>query len=381
MTDPIEAAVEVTPAEAFDQAIAAKRAEREDAPPVAAAPPPEPPAPEPNPETPADAGVSASTAPEDDLAALPPAVRARLEKAEQDLARERSEKLAALGRLRPTQQRLAELERIARTAQPSPAAAPAAPEASTGDSYYDSPEWKEYERDWPREAAVQRKRDEANQQRIAAAEAKLAEREKALEARLARFDAQDQEQEVEAAYATLDASHPDWRELALPPSDLDPAQVVEARWQPGGRLPIAPDTLQAEAIAIPTQQGPVVLRREYYDWLSAQVPKVQELQLSTDPADAIWLMDHYKRDSARAELQLAHEAQLATTPAALVPPDPNAAAALQAHQRRQTARASAVAPDLRGGSPPAARVDPSGLPPADQFDHAMRLLRERRQQT
>jgi hypothetical protein len=120
------APVEVTAADAFDQVMQAKRAER------VGDPPPEPVIETKTPETPADAGVSASEPQEIDLEALPPAVRARLEKAEADIkakeaevAKERSEKLAAIGRLGPTQRQLAELQR--ERAKPAPAKAEPAP--------------------------------------------------------------------------------------------------------------------------------------------------------------------------------------------------------------------------------------------------------------
>jgi hypothetical protein len=379
MSDTNTEVQEVTPAAAFDQVIQAKRAEREGAPPIET-PPPDPVAITPTPETPADAGVSASTAQETeevDLAALPPSGRAKLEKYDADLkareaeiAKERSEKLAALGRLGPTQRRLAELERKSQAAPTQPAAAPAAP---SPDSYYDSDEWKGYERDFPVEAAIQRKRDEVAQQRIAKAEAKLAEVDQAIQSRLAVVDQIVGQQDTQNEYAVLEAAHPNWRDLTTP-ADVSPDKVAKVQWQPGQTgLPIAPDTLQADAIAIPTAEGEIVLKRDYYNWLASQDEDIQRWQFSTSGAKNARLLDLYVRDSALADL---HEAQQQAAPVI----DPNAAQALKAQQRREQARAAAVTPDLRGGSQPVARVDVARLPEADQFDHAMRQIREKRRQ-
>jgi hypothetical protein len=367
------APVEVTAADAFDQVMQAKRAER------VGDPPPEPVIETKTPETPADAGVSASEPQEIDLEALPPAVRARLEKAEADIkakeaevAKERSEKLAAIGRLGPTQRQLAELQR--ERAKPAPAKAEPAPVET---DYYASAEWKEYERDFPTEAARERKRDEAAAKRIAAAEQKLAEIEQATASRLAKVDQLVGQQDTHNEYAVLDAAHPDWRELVEPAADVSPDKVARVNWQDGmTALPVAPSDLKAEAIVIPTQDGDVVLKRDYYDWLASQDEDIQRWQFNPSGTKASRLLDAYKRDLALADLHDA-QASAASEPAA---PDPQAAAALAAQQRREQARAAAVTPDLRGGSQPAARVDVARLPEADQFDHALRQLRERRRQ-
>jgi hypothetical protein len=185
------------------------------------------------------------------------------------------------------------------------------------------------------------------------------------------------QQDTHNEYAVLDAAHPDWRELVEPAADVSPDKVARVNWQDGmTALPVAPSDLKAEAIVIPTQDGDVVLKRDYYDWLASQDEDIQRWQFNPSGTKASRLLDAYKRDLALADLHDA-QASAASEPAA---PDPQAAAALAAQQRREQARAAAVTPDLRGGSQPAARVDVARLPEADQFDHALRQLRERRRQ-
>lgn len=320
-------------AEIFDQAMAARRAAQEAPPDTEAA--------HESPETPADdAGVSASgadDAPEFDESTLPEAVRQRLERAAQleaDLQRERSNTLAALNRLQPTQRRLAELERqFAQGAQP-PAAAPAPPQESTADSFYDSDEWKAYERDFPQEAAAQRKVYDRQLARIAQAEAKFNEIDQRLNQRLARVDEFVGRQTKNSELEALTQAHPDWQEL-----------------------------VQGDAAT------------DFQVWLSSQDEDIQKWIHSDSAAKNIQLLDFYKRDRALADLHTAH------ADAAAPDTDPNAAAALRAHQRREQTRAQRVAPDLRGASPAVARKDTSQMSDSELFDHLMRERRRQARQT
>ncbi len=334
-------------AAAFDAAVAERRLqEREPELPEADADPgPDPADTESQQEPAPEAGSSVSgvstPAPADEpiaLDALPPAVRARVERAQQleaELHQERSDKIAALNRLQPTQRRLSDLERQLANASKTPAA-PAPVPAPAADSLFDSPEWKRYEADFPSEAAIQRKAHEAALSRISDAETKLTQRMQQAEQKFGQVDAFAKEQATSHEMAALNHAHPDWQELVFPASQEHAVQV-----------------------------GDKVLDRTFVEWLTVQNPAIQGLFGSDYAQDNIDLMWAYKRDLALAERH-------AGTPTVT----PEAEAAQRAHQRRDQARAASVSPDLRG-QPAAARVDISQMSEADQFDY---LARQRRRQ-
>lgn len=339
----------------FDALIAARREEVSDtpAPPVADDPPPEPAADEPesHDEPAPEAGSSVSggenSAPDDaiDLETLPPAVRAKIERAAQleaELQRERSDKLAALNRLQPTQRRLSDLERQLATASKTPPAAAPVASAPVPDpsavSPFDTPEWKDYEHNFPQEAKIQRKAHEAAIARIAKAEEQLAARLQQAEQKFGRVDQFVQEQAVSREMAALSNAHPDWQDLVLPRDASEAVQIGEN----------------------------AVVNRQFAEWLSVQNPAVQGLFGSNAAQDNIDLMHAYKRDIALAELHMA-------APSAPVA-SPDAEAALRAHQRREQTRSTSVAPDLRGQSA-AARVSTQNMDSAALFDHLMRQRR------
>lgn len=335
----------------FDALIAARREEVSDtpAPPVADDPPPEPAADEPesHDEPAPEAGSSVSggenSAPDDaiDLETLPPAVRARIERAAQleaELQRERSDKLAALNRLQPTQRRLSDLERqLATVSKTPPAPVASAPVPESAASMFDTPEWKQFAQEFPQEAAIQRKFHEASFARIAKAESELAARLQQADEKFGRVDQFVQEQAVTREMAALSEAHPDWQELVYPHDPSDAVQIGENRF----------------------------IARQFAEWLAVQNPAVQGLFGSNAAQDNIDLMHAYKRDIALAELHAAPAPAVAS---------PEAEAAQRAHQRREQTRSTSVAPDLRGQSA-AARVSTQNMDSAALFDHLMRQRR------
>jgi hypothetical protein len=358
MSDPSE--VVLSEAEQFDALIAAKREE-------AGQPPPDDPAPPITPDEPApEAGSSfvegeTAEAPADaiDLDTLPPAVRARLEAAaalEETLKKERIERDAAIGRVAPTQRALVQRDRelaelrqeLARLKTPAPQATPAATDAEPD---YDSPEWKQYEAEFPNEAKAIRKVNEAQAKRLAAAEARIADFEKRAGERLGVVDRIVEDQTKTRELAALNEAHPDWRDLVLPASQDAAVSVEVPTRQPDGSQRYVEYAVSPDFAA----------------WFEAQHPDKQRWLSSNSAAENIELVADFKRDLYLAQM---HEA---AAPAATVTPE--AEAALKAQQRRQQALASSVAPDLRGGSPSAARADTSKLSDAELFDH---LARQRR---
>jgi hypothetical protein len=274
--------------------------------------------------------------PDIDLASLPESVRARIEKAEQlerDLAKERSDRLAALNRLQPTQRRLADLERqlaqVSKPAAPAATAAPAAPDIG-------SPKWDAWAKNFPEEAEAILERDAKRDATISELEKRLAQLQQTVEPKLGAVDSFVQEHTKSRELAALSEAHPDWQQIVFPQSDDDAVQLGEA-----------------------------VVSRTFGAWLSVQNPVVQQLYGSNSAQDNADLLDMFKRDNALAQL---HQT---------APPSPEAEAAARAHQRREHARASSVAPDLRGQSA-AARVDPTQMSDTELFDHLVRQRKANR---
>jgi hypothetical protein len=336
--------------EQFDALIAERRAaESGDPPPQEVIPESNEPAPEAGSSVVGSENAeSAPDAPaEIDLDSLPPHVRARVERAaalETEIARERSDKLAALNRLQPTQRRLAELERkVAESAKPAPQVSP---DASDAEPDYGSPEWKQYEAEFPNEAKAIRKVNESLARRLAAAEARIADSEKRTGEKLGTVDELMQERAKARETAALSEVHPDWSELVLPTDQSDAVHVGNT-----------------------AQNEPIYLKRQFFDWLSVQDEDIQKWFGSDSANKNIALMDQYKRDLALADW---HERSTAPAETAITP---EAEAAARKAQRREQNRASSVAPDLRGGSSAVARVDTSQMSDADLFDHLARQKR------
>lgn len=356
MSDPSE--VVLSEAEQFDALVAAKRAAE------TGDPPPDP-TPESTNEPAPEAGssvVEAENVESDaiDLDSLPPQVRARIEAAaamEEALKKERIERDAAIGRVAPTQRdlqrtqrELAELkQKLAQLEKPAPQASPAAPTAETD---YDSPEWKQYEAEFPNEAKAIRKVNEVQAKRLAAAEARIAEFESRADARLGVVDRIVQDHTKERELAALTEAHPDWRDLVQPPDDSR-ATVVEVPT----RLPDGTESSFQSVVDV-----------QFAAWFQAQHPDKQRWFGSNSAHENIELVADYKRDLYLAQLHAsAQDAAPVVTP--------EAAAAHKAQQRREQARALSVAPDLRGASPSAARVDTSKLDAGELFDHLVRQKR------
>ena len=146
-----------------------------------------------------------------------------------------------------------------------------------------------------------------------------------------------QEQAVTREMAALSEAHPDWQELVYPHDPSDAVQIGENRF----------------------------IARQFAEWLAVQNPAVQGLFGSNAAQDNIDLMHAYKRDIALAELHAAPAPAVAS---------PEAEAAQRAHQRREQARSTNVAPDLRGQAA-AARVSTQSMSDAEMFDHLVRQKR------
>lgn len=177
-----------------------------------AAPAPEPVAP--TPADPAPEPPQENTGDTDWLAALPEAARQQVEAERQQLQQvqaqllqEQQQRAAIQGRLTPMQRRVQELERLQRPAPADPAPAPAP------DSYFDSEEWKTFQRDYPDEARTQR----------ALVATELAARDREIAALRARQQDNDTRQQrldealdrlrLSEARAQLAEQHPDWMQI------------------------------------------------------------------------------------------------------------------------------------------------------------------------
>lgn len=343
----------------FDALVAERRQQQ--------APEPEPDTPEPEPtesqqEPAPEAGSSVSgvsdpapaTAAQDDinLDSLPPAVKARIERAQQleaELQRERSDKLAALNRLQPTQRRLSDLER--QLAAVSKAPAPQATQATPAAPSVGSPKWDAWAKQFPEDAEAILERDQARASEIAEMRAELARLRGEVAPIGESVNRFAQEQNYNRETAALDEAHPDWRDVIVPREESEAVQVLIPVQQKDGS----------------TKDVPYVVKHEFGAWLSVQ-HEAKKRQLASDfAADYQMLMDDYKRDAYLASLHESQPVESAT---------PEAQAAQRAHQRREQARAASVTPDLRG-QPAAARVSTEGMSDAELFDH---LARQRKRQ-
>lgn len=139
---------------------------------------------------------------------------------EQELARARNDHAAMAGKLRPLQQRLAELERAQRQPPQTPQAIePAQSETvSDLDAFLKTPEWEEYKRTFPSEAAVWEKGQRASlaiAAKLARSEAERAVRD--LEGRFAptitRIETDNAAKAHSEAIADLASEHPDWQQI------------------------------------------------------------------------------------------------------------------------------------------------------------------------
>lgn len=198
--------------------------------------PPQPPA-EPDPavqppaeenhEPPVDTGENGTQPPEQDswLAALPEEHRNRIVETEsanrrlqQELAQQRNDHAAMAGKLRPLQQKLAELERTQRESAATAPVANAAPQTDEDlDALLETPEFAEWAQTFPEDAKVWR----ANQKQIIKVAGQIAERQvtqvkRELEDRfgpvISRVQTSQQETDRLARIAQLEAAHPDWQQ-------------------------------------------------------------------------------------------------------------------------------------------------------------------------
>lgn len=278
-----------------------------------------------------------------DLAALPPAVRAHVERMQNELTQANRDRLAALGRLAPAQKEAAELKRRLASLQPaSSSPTPASAAAPAAAPVPGSPKWDAYAANFPEEAAALLEREQAQQKRIAELEAQLTEV-RQLTSKLPQVDELIRRDVIAREAAKLSEAHPDWQDLVYA---SDPTQGV--------------------------QLGGAVVTMEFAEWLAAQDEDIQAWYGSDSATKNIRLFDAYKRDRQLADRLAAPEAPEPTGEAALSPEE---TAALRAHERRTQARAASVAPDLRGQAPAAARVDLSQLTEAEQFDAILRAKR------
>ena len=331
----------------FDALVAAKNEEAtgipaDDSPPEATNESDNEPAPE------AGSSVVGDANPDDiDLESLPPAVRARIERAaqlEKDLARERNDRIAAVGRLQPTQRKLAELERKLQSAPQATSAASSPPPAAA--PVVGSPKWDKWASEFPDEAEAILERTSGTAAELADLKQQLAQLRQNVEPRLGNVDSIVRENTKTRELAVLQQAHPDWQEL-VQPTETDAVQIYQGE-----------------------DGAAVYVNSTFAEWLLAQDEDKQRWFGSDSAVKNSRLLDDYKRDLYIAQL---HDAP---------PPEqglsPEATKAARAHQLREQARASSVAPDLRGGSTAAARVDTSQMSPEDKFDWLVAQRRKAR---
>jgi hypothetical protein len=313
MTD---VAVELSDEEQF-AALRSKTSEPEK--PTAEAVIPEPVTPEPE------------AAPPDPYAGWPDTAKAELEKARAEAKKLAIERDAAVGRLAPIQRKLSDLERSSVAPKANPVPAKPAP-SNKRDSYFDSPEWKEFERDYPDEAKRQRNAIASERAAILEETRRIA-REEAGAARdeLGRFVspyvARMEEVEQRERVAVLNKEHPDWHEhfMLVPTAD-------------GSYEPKSSPAFDA-----------------WFDQLDAiEQDDVRDRLWATDRPDlCAWVIRKFKRETA-------------------IDSAANNEAAQKAESRRKNLEAN-VSPNLKP-SPAAVRINPDDLSDEDRFA----LIREQR---
>ena len=221
-----------------------------------------------------------------DIATLPPEAREQFERLNQQLGRERAEKQSLLGRVPRLQSELDRLQSRERNSAPPVNPAPPATPANQDSNYFDSSDWKEFERDFPKEAAIQRKAIEAAIARADRAERSSQEVVQRVEQRFGTFDTYMREQAKQAEMAALNEAHPDWQQLALPSDDNDVVAVqIPVRGQDGKEHLVD-----------------YRLSRMFGSWLGSQHYDKQRWLTSDNAAENISLMDDFKRDLHLAEL-------------------------------------------------------------------------------
>jgi hypothetical protein len=225
---------------------------------------------------------------------------------------------------------LSDLERS--SAAPKGPARPATPKR---DSYYDSQEWKEFERDYPDEAKRQRRAIEAERAAILEESRRIA-REEAGQVRdeLGRFVsphvAKLEEIEARERLAVLNTEHPDWK---------DHFHFRAVQDDDGN--------VSHEPVSSP----------KFDEWFDALDPieqgDVRNRLWSDDPAHCAWVIRKFKRETA-------------------IDSAANTEAANKAESRRKNLQAN-VQPNLVP-APQAVRINPEDMTDEDRFA----LIREQR---
>ncbi len=325
MTD---ATAELSAEDQFAALRAARTSDNPTAEPVKqeSAEPPEPAEPqaEPTPEA----------APTDPFAGWPDAAKAKYQEAEALAKKLAQERDAAVGRLAPIQRKLSELQStsVAPKARPEPRTP--APQSRRPDSYFDSAEWKEFERDYPDEAKRQRKAIEAERQAVIEDARRIA-REEAMSAagkvrdELGRFVSPHieriQERERAEAVAKLTTEHPDWSQhFSFIPVRDDAGNVVSYEPQSSPKFDAWFDSLH---------------RRDQ--------DSVREALWSDDPDDCTWVVNRFKSETGEVDSAA------------------NTAIANKAERRRQNLESS-VQP-ASTPTPAPVRVNPEDLSDEDRF--------------
>lgn len=248
-----------------------------------APPEPEPPA---DPEHPEPAPEAGSSSPEPekvaepakfDPASLPPDVRAEFDRLAQERDRERSEKLSLLGRVPRLQSELDRLQSQSRQQPPAPPAIPASTSSDDSKPYFDSADWKEFERDFPHEAKAQRKALEAAFAQADEAKRAAADALRGVETRVAPVEEFIRLQAIERETHALEQAHPDWREVVRPANENDAVNISA------------------------DPKTPYWTNSQFASWFSVQDPDIQRWAFQTTAEKNIRLLDAYKRDLYLAE--------------------------------------------------------------------------------
>lgn len=265
----------------------------------------------------------------DPFAGWPDAAKAKYQEAEALAKKLAQERDAAVGRLAPIQRKLSELQStsVAPKARPEPRTP--APQTRRPDSYFDSAEWKEFERDYPDEAKRQRKAIEAERQAIIENATRIA-REEAGKVRdeLGRFVSPHieriQERERAEAVAKLSTEHPDWSNHF----HFKPVQAED------GSVDYVPESSpQFDA---------------WFDSLHRRdQASVREALWSDDPDDCAWVVNRFKSETGEVDSAA------------------NTAIANKAERRRQNLESS-VQP-ASSPTPAPIRVNPEELSDEDRF--------------
>lgn len=270
------------------------------------------------------------------LSSLPEDVQARIredrEAREQALRDERNRYEALHGRVAPLQRRLSELENQMRY-QPQPAEpqAPAAPAMQPGqslDSYFDSDDWKEYDRMYPGDAKVLRAGLEAQERHWGQRYTQLEQQLQGLAQRLDTTTQAVQSRTVTDEMAKLEAAHPDWR-------DLDQSEDFWG-WAESWRA-----------------SQPKSTRGMYYD-------QDQWKAMWSDSEFAIARINEYKA---------ATQPPAPPAPTPPVPPQPESTQPPAQPAPRDPRLSMSVAPQVRGSPVPPA-VSTEGWTEAQLFEHA-----------